>query len=380
MRDLETMHMPENEILENSNILQRVMGSQQKTALRDFDPQQLVQGHLKVLGEREIQILTSRQGLNDGREQTLEHIGKRLNLTRERVRQIEKDSFKKLKKNPFSEGLGKGIDLIFQILEARGGIMRETDFLNAVAGEGNEIARRSILFLFNLSPLFIPHKESDKIYRSWSLVAFDAENFDKIVVNTREIIESAKKPLTADRLFGLLRGKNVLATDRVFTDESLESIIGVSKSFDKNPFNEWGLATWLEIHPKDVGDKAFLVLEHHGKPEHYSKITELINKQKFDDRTAHMETVHNELIKDSRFVLIGRGIYALKKWGYEKGTVGDVIESILKKSQRPLTREEIVAEVLKQRIAKKNTIIVGLADKKRFQKTQENKYLLSHNV
>ncbi|MDZ4244098.1 MAG: sigma factor-like helix-turn-helix DNA-binding protein [Candidatus Doudnabacteria bacterium] len=372
--------MTENEILENANILQRVMGSQQKTALRDFDPQQLVLEHLKVLGDREIQILLSRHGLNDGQEQTLEFIGKRLNLTRERVRQIEKDSFKKLKKNPFSEGLGKGIDLIFQILEGHGSIMRETDLLNVTVPQGNDVTRHSILFLLNLSPSFIPHKESHEIYRSWSLAAFDRENFGKIIVSTRELIEAAKKPLPANRLFGLLRSKNVLPTDRLFTDESLESIIEVSKSFDKNPFNEWGLGTWLEIHPKDVGDKAFLVLEHHGKPEHYSKITELINKQKFDDRTAHMETVHNELIRDGRFVLIGRGIYALKKWGYEKGTVGDVIEAILKKSQRPLAREEIITEVLKHRIAKKNTIIVGLADKKRFQKTQENKYLLSHNA
>ena len=372
--------MADREVLENANILQRVMGSQQKTALREFNPQNLVLEHLKGLNEREIQIIRSRYGLNDGRGQTLENIGKRLNLTRERVRQIEKEGLKKLKKVPFSKELEKGIDLIFQVLEERGSITRETDLLNTIAADGNEITKHSILFLLNLSPSFIFHRESDAIYQNWCLATLDKEIFDKVMAGAGEIIQDAKKPLSTAQLFELLRSRNFMPADRPLSDEALESLIGVSKFLDKNPFNEWGLATWLEIHPKDVGDKAFLVLDHHRKPEHYSKITELINKQKFDGRVAHMETVHNELIKDDRFVLIGRGIYALKKWGYKKGTIGDVIESILRGSQNPLSKDEIIAEVLKQRIAKKNTIIVGLANKERFQKTPENKYILSNNA
>ena len=372
--------MAENEKANNSNILKKVMGSQQKIALREFNPQQLVLQHLGNLTEREIEIIAARYGLKDGQDQTLEYIGKRLSLTRERVRQIEKDGLKKLRKIPFPEGLEKGIDLIFQIIEEHGSIMREADLLNTIAIGGSEITRHSILFLLNVSPPFSLLKENDETYQSWCLATFDKDIFDRIIAGARETAQEAKNPLASPQLFERLRSRNILPPDQPLSDEALESMIAISKALDKNPFNEWGLVEWLAIHPKDVGDKAFLVLEHHGTPEHYSKITELINKQKFDKRVAYMETVHNELIKDDRFVLIGRGIYALTKWGYEKGTVGEVIEAILRKVGHPLSKEEIVNEVMKRRMVKKNTILVGLANKKKFRRNAENKYILNDNV
>src|SRR5690606_25884944 len=123
--------------------------------------------------------------------------------------------------------------------------------------------------------------------------------------------------------------------------------------------------------------KAYLVLKHHGKPEHYSAITKMINEHRFDSRTAYQETVHNELIKDDRFVLIGRGIYALTEWGYKKGVVADVIREVLSESNSPLSRDEIIAEVMKRRQVKRNTILVGLSNKKFFQKIGKDKYTLA---
>ena len=101
------------------------------------------------------------------------------------------------------------------------------------------------------------------------------------------------------------------------------------------------------------------------------------NKAKFDSRVAYKETVHNELIKDPRFILIGRGIYALSEWGYEPGVVADVITEVLKKSPQPLSRERIIDDVLKKRIVKKNTILVGLSNKKLFKKVGKNLYTLA---
>src|SRR6195256_2550973 len=51
---------------------------------------------LLSLQERERQVLVLRYGLADGEPRTLEEIGRRLGLTRERVRQIELDSLKRL--------------------------------------------------------------------------------------------------------------------------------------------------------------------------------------------------------------------------------------------------------------------------------------------
>ena len=145
---------------------------------------------------------------------------------------------------------------------------------------------------------------------------------------------------------------------------------------EKNVFGHWGLSLWKEVKPKDVGDKAYLVMKHHKKPEHYSVITEMINKAGFDERKAYKETVHNELIKDQRFILIGRGIYALSEWGYKSGVVADVIAEILRQSGQPVAKEKIIEEVLKSRMVKKNTILVGLSNKKLFRKVGKNSYVL----
>jgi len=153
--------------------------------------------------------------------------------------------------------------------------------------------------------------------------------------------------------------------------------LNIAKVIQFNPYNEIGLKNWSEVKPRDVGDKAYLVLKHHGKPEHYSVITSMINDHKFDSRTAYQETVHNELIKDSRFVLIGRGIYALSEWGYKKGVVADVIREIIKSIGRPMSREEIITEVLKKRQVKRNTILVGLSNRKNFQKIGKDRYGLA---
>jgi hypothetical protein len=87
-------------------------------------------------------------------------------------------------------------------------------------------------------------------------------------------------------------------------------------------------------------------------------------------------TTHNELIKDSRFVLVGRGLYALSEWGYMSGVVKDVIKNIIE-NDGPLTRDKIVEKVLKERYVKENTILVNLQNPKYFRRDKEGRY---HNV
>ena len=57
---------------------------------------QALQQALNALGERERQVLILRYGLDDAEPKTLEEIGRRLGLTRERVRQIETEALKRL--------------------------------------------------------------------------------------------------------------------------------------------------------------------------------------------------------------------------------------------------------------------------------------------
>ena len=357
-------------------ILDAISYTQQSEILRTFDPQSAVLEHLNKLPEREKQVLIGRYGLEDGKSLTLEQIGQKLNLTRERIRQIEKDALKKLQRLNIPENLRKGVDLIFQIIEDRGNVAAEKQILSSVLTANNSsVAQQSVQFILNLIPQFNLLKETNDQHQSWYLTGFDQSLQNKLSEASVSILEETQKPLPVLQLVKLLRERLKITELENFSTEAVESHINVSKKLGKNPYGEVGLAIWPQINPKDVGDKAYLILSHQGKPEHYSKITEMINKQGFDHRTAHKESVHNELIKDKRFVLVGRGIYALAEWGYKKGVVADIIAEILVKLGKPLSKDEIIKEVLSQRVVKRNTIIVGLSNKNKFRKTAENKYI-----
>ena len=71
-----------------------------------FDAQELehLQQLLDAIDRREAEVLRMRFGLNDGEAMTLEEIGKRLRVTRERVRQIEKGALRKLAARMGREG------------------------------------------------------------------------------------------------------------------------------------------------------------------------------------------------------------------------------------------------------------------------------------
>lgn len=366
------------------SILDNVMNTQAAEALRNFDPHGQVVRLLGKLSEREHQIVASRYGLTQDTPMTLENIGKLAGLTRERVRQIEKAVMKRLQSAELPADLRHGVDLIFQVLEEHGNIMREDRLLSALQAQEdtkNERSSNAVIFILHLVPSFNFLKETDKLHRSWHLGGFDRELFDRLLSATDQVFAGGKSVLESRDFFAAVRRELGSGDEPAgLTEPALESMVSVSKLIDKNPFGEWGPLVSPAIRPHDVGDKAYLVLQHRGEPAHYSVITDLINKHLFDERTAHKETVHNELIKDQRFVLVGRGIYALAEWGYRPGVVADIIEEILRKAGRPLGKEEIIAEVGKQRVVKKNTIIVGLSNRARFQKTPDNKYTNINHV
>ena len=65
---------------------------------------------LSQLTPRERDIMHLRYGLEDGRQRTLEEVGKLFNITRERVRQIEHKAFRKLRQPNWSSKLAGYLD------------------------------------------------------------------------------------------------------------------------------------------------------------------------------------------------------------------------------------------------------------------------------
>lgn len=364
-----------------THILDTIMGSQTQSNLNTFEPANLVARLLAQLKERDRQILIHRFGLEGSEIKTLEAIGKEYNLTRERVRQIEKDSITSLKKKKIKE-LDQALELIFDTIAEHGNIMSEEFLIQVLLPGKVEVSeQQAIKFLLCLGDRFKYVKESGDYYNAWSVVGFNQERLDGAVKSLIDLLVAEGRVLAEKDLNEKFETSEYYKQHSFeLAEKVLKSYLNLSKSIQINPFGETGLKDWSEVKPRDVGDKAYLILKHHGKPEHYSVITKMINDHKFDQRTAYQETVHNELIKDNRFVLIGRGIYALSEWGYKKGVVADVIKEILVTAGKPLSREEIISEVMKRRQVKRNTILVGLSNKKHFQKVGKDKYLMAQTA
>ena len=154
-------------------------------------------------------------------------------------------------------------------------------------------------------------------------------------------------------------------------EEIAKRWLGLSKKIDKNPLGEWGKADSSNVKTRGIRDYAYLVMRKHGSPLHFREVAKKI-QDTFGKKT-HVATCHNELIKDKRFVLVGRGFYALAEWGYKPGIVREVIRDIIKK-HGPISKDDVIEHVMKERYLKKNTIIVNLQNPKYFKKNKQDLY------
>ena len=236
-----------------------------------------------------------------------------------------------------------------------------------------------VRFLLNqlIGEQFVLTKESSDMYRVWALKNAAWERYKTTIQEAAKILESYGEPLMLDELYD--RTRNAIDyTDLSDRNHNVVFVnyLDITKHIEENKFNEWGLSHWSSIRPRRMNDKIYLVMKREGKPMHFTEIAKRINDVGFDSRVAYPATIHNELILDDKFVLVGRGIYALRDWGYKPGIVLDVIREVLSRSTRPLTRDEIINEVLKNRVVKRSTVMLALMNKRVFQKDQNGLYSL----
>ncbi len=332
-----------------------------KTAIQDI---------LKTIDqEREREIITRRFGLFD-RKETLEQIGELLGITRERVRQLEKAILIRLK-IAAEEGDIPAIRtverLIVRDLSENGRIGRVNDIAERLSPGKATAIRTHIAFIAELSPRLTTINETDNYHQGISI----AENGDekKIRSNIDTIVKTIKKhgePVDIETLHGMLTYES---------PAQVRALASLSKQLASLK-DVWGLTKWPTVNPKNIRDKIYVILVGNGKPLHFSEIAKAIKTSDFKRKNVTTQAIHNELIKDKRFVLIGRGIYALQEWGYSRGTVSEIIANVLKDAGEPLHRDEIVRRVLKSRRVKETTILLNLQSKPEFKRVAKATYAL----
>jgi hypothetical protein len=321
--------------------------------------------------EREREIVSRRYGLYD-RKETLEQIGELLGITRERVRQLEKATVTRLRQYAEEgdlEGLKSFEEAATKKLAEMGNIARVSNLSDAITGEtSSKLDQARLSFLAELCPSLSVISDNDHFYQSVAISKVHDEK--KAHKHVSDIINALKKigePVGIEKVAG-----EVGHSDPKHT----EALSSTSKNL-ATLNNKWGLIKWPTVNPKNIRDKIYVILQQHGKHMHFSEIAEAIKGSDFKRKDVTTQAIHNELIKDKRFVLIGRGIYALKEWGYKKGTVADIITEVLKEAKEPLHRDEIVKRVLKSRYVKETTILLNLQGKEQFQRVSKATYTLA---
>jgi len=400
--------------MENSDksILDQIMDNHQAEEVARLDAVEIITNLFGELDERERDVLIRRFGLGGGGKETLEEIGKIHKLTRERIRQIETASIKRLRQLENLDGYLNGLkNIIINLLEEHGGLMEKGYLFNNLVnfsigggknGENETKHKRHFDFLISklLHDEFETVGDSEHFKESFKLKYQSLEHLETLAKELLEKVREIKKIFITEELINLSKGleayKNnqekfspagnldisgILISD-LFKEKAdivngnkvIYSILQAAKKIDQNKFGFWGINDWREINPKTINDKIYLILKNSGKPMHFTEIADRINEISFDKKKANAATVHNELILDEKYILVGRGLYGLKEWGYQKGTVIDVIEKIIAESGQSLSREEIINKVLAQRIVKKATINLALMNRDKFEITADGKY------
>jgi len=341
----------------------------QAAAAISFDTTALVKRLLAEVPERAREVLIFRFGLGTkSSRDTLEAIGERWSITRERVRQIEAAGIESIRTSKAFKDSQDAFDELASYISSLGGIVPEDELLAGLATD--EKSRNRFRFLLVVGSAFFRERETDDFYARWHVDHKTAEAVHNALSRLYETLDDAEVLAEGDIINRFLEElKDVNSAYR--NEEILKRWLTISKTIAKNPLSEWGKAHAPAIRTKGIRDYAYLVIKQKGEPMHFGdvakSIVEVFNKK------AHVATTHNELIKDSRFVLVGRGLYALAEWGYSPGVVRDVIKNVLT-AKGPMTRDAIIEEVKKVRYVKDNTILVNLGDTRYFKRAKDGTY------
>jgi hypothetical protein len=329
-----------------------------------FKPKAVSKKLLTTLNPRTREIVINRYGLEKENRMTLEAIGKTYDITRERVRQIENFALTSIKKSKEYKEHSFVFEELKDIVKELGAVVSEEHLMRHISKD--PIVQNHINLYLALGEDFKKHKEDDNFQAHFT-------TDDKTATHVRESLS---------KLYASIKEEDLISEEEIFSrfmghlteliseykgnKEIIYRYLALSKVIGKNQLSEWGRMSSPHVRARGIKDYAYLIMRKAGRPMHFKEVAQEINKT--FGKKAHVATCHNELIKDPRFVLVGRGMYGLKDWGHTGGVVRDVITEVLKEAGRPLSKDEIVKRVLAKRIVKPNTVLVNLQNTKHFRK------------
>jgi len=330
-----------------------------------------------VLTQKEKEIIIKRFSLSDEPKQTLEKIGQHFSVTRERIRQIEKIALNKLRRTIDNTRFSDISKLAHEILTCNGELLLEDLLISEILlkiHSGAAVDGKIVKLVLAVNPDFNGSEKLNVFKPFWHLLSLSGKRIESLSNTVHALLAKKKEVVELPVLIDEVQ--ETLGAEKVDNEKTLYSLLNIDVRLKVVDKNKVGLMSWRHINPKSIRDKSYIVLKKHGKPMHFVEIANAITNAGFDKKVVTTQAVHNELIRDEMFVLVGRGLYGLKEWGYKRGTVADVIEDLLGKKS-PLSKQEIINGVLKQRQVKKGTISLNLQKNSKFQRVGRAMYALA---
>ncbi len=330
-----------------------------------------IENFLLLLTQKERHVVERRFNLDKKERATLEEIGQFYSVTRERIRQIEKNALNKLKRNLENGPLIEVGNLAYDLIMSANGVIREDQLIAKLLTQRQDYSVEALQLILSIDRRFVRIPNTVSFYPYLKLIALSQNDLETVCNQSVDILVKSKSTMSAQALLKQLG--NVKTLD--LNDTMYKSLVQIDKKIKYLDESSIGLVEWRHINPRTLRDKIFYVLRTNKSPMHFVDISNKIIEYSFDKKKINLQAVHNELIRHDEFILIGRGIYGLSEWGYVPGTVAEVISNILK-GKPSLSQEAIVDEVLKQRKVKPITVILSLKNKSQFVRVGRKQYSL----
>lgn len=309
-------------------------------------------------------VLIKKFGLDGEKWIPLQRIGKEYNLTRERIRQIESQALMRFRRlivgnTTYMEVL----DEARKILEEHGGFLEEKMLVAKLVNKKLFKFNKQELLLILISDFDIIYLKRNRfVDKSFYLDNLYEDVLTRLALMVEEYFEERWKSQEINEFIAHMQATFAKEySDVKFLDQDSFYISFFKSLRSATTFDgKVGLLSFDDVNPRTIKLKLVHILRKVKKPLHYQDIPARIMKV-FPWKNIKVNTVHNELVKNSDiFVNMGLGLYGLKEWWFEWGLVKDIIQRIMKKTDRPMGVKELEKEVLKEKMVSHNTVMINL--------------------
>lgn len=222
---------------------------------------EIVQNLLLLLSEKEKEVITKRFNLDSQGKRTLEEIGQEFAVTRERVRQIEKNALNKMKRNVFNTALSGLNEFVTTLVRTSGGLIRKKSLLQEIKSlvpDNRELAE---------GPLDLSFALHDEIESVGNTINFHPHLREKSIPEynlkfaANNLINQLQKYGDAKNLTKIQNDLGPVLNEVDFNIVKVKSLIEIDKRLKLLNDNTVGLSEWRHIHPRTLRDKILFILK-----------------------------------------------------------------------------------------------------------------------